>query len=102
MSIISRIKSMFAGGGIRSPKPTSSPIGEVTHYFDKAGVAVIKFNKRVSVGTRIRIYGATTDFFETLGSMQLEHIAIDAAEPNQEVGVKVGQRAREGDKVFAL
>lgn len=82
-------------------KPEGKPIGEVTHYYDKAGVAVVKFNKDVAVGTRVKFLGATTDFEETLGSMQLNHEPIQSAKKGQEVGVKVSDKVREGDSVYA-
>jgi putative protease len=77
------------------------PIGEVKHYYGGIGVAVIKFNKAVKVGDRIRIKGATSDFEETLSSMQYEHKAIQSAKKGQEVGVKVSEKVREGDKVYS-
>lgn len=100
MSILSFIKSIFGGGGAGAGKPTSAPIGEITHYYDKAGVAVIRFNKNVSAGTTVRILGATTDFTETLNSMQFDHKEISQAEKGKEVGVKVSRKARDGDKVY--
>lgn len=99
MSILSSIKAMF--GGAKVAKPTTPPIGEVTHYYDKAGVAVVRFNKKVSVGTSVRFHGATTDFTETIGSMQLDHEAVDSAEAGKEIGIKVKSKARDGDKVYS-
>lgn len=78
------------------------PIGEVRHYYGGIGVAVIKFNKAVKVGDRIHIKGATTDFEETLSSMQYDHKAIESAKKGQEVGVKVSGKVREGDKVYEI
>lgn len=101
MSILSSLKSLFGGGG-KKDASQSAPIGEVTHYYDKAGVAVIKFNKKVAVGTSVRIFGATTDFKETLNSMQLDHAPVQEAEAGKEIGVRVSKKAREGDKVFAI
>lgn len=77
-------------------------IGEVTHYYDKAGVAVVKFKVGVPVGTRVKFVGVTTDFEEELKSMQLEHEAIKKAGKGMEVGVKVSQKAREGDRVYKV
>ena len=76
------------------------PIGEVTHYFNNLGVAIVKFNKEVEVGETIHFKGATTDFTHKIESMQLEHEGIDKAKKGQEVGIKVGERVREGDQVF--
>lgn len=76
------------------------PIGEVTHYYGKLGVAIVKFNKAVSAGVRVKFKGATTDFEETLGSLEYDHKPIEAAKKGQEVGVKVGGKVREGDEVY--
>lgn len=78
------------------------PIGEVTHYYSKIGVAIIKFFKTVPLGTKVRFRGATTDFEQTINSMQFDHTSISEAKKNQEVGVKVDQKVREGDKVFEV
>lgn len=77
------------------------PIGKVTHFFDKIGVAIVKFNKGIEVGEKVKFKGATTDFEETIKSMQFDHKAISAAKKNQEVGIKVKEKVREGDSVFA-
>lgn len=85
----------------KSPQAPKGPrIGEVTHYFGGIGVAIIKFTKAVPVGTTIHIKGATTDFTETIGSLQYDHREITEAKKGQEVGVKVSEKVREGDEVY--
>lgn len=76
------------------------PIGTVTHYYGNLKVAIVKFNKAQKAGVRVRFKGATTDFEDTLGSMQFEHQDISTAEKGQEVGVKVKDKVREGDEVY--
>ncbi len=76
------------------------PIGVVTHYYGKIGVAIVKFNKELKKGTKVRFKGATTDFEEVISSLQYDHKDIEVAEKGKEVGVKVSQRVREGDKVY--
>lgn len=76
------------------------PIGEVTHYYGGLGVAIVKFKKTVKVGDRLRFKGATTDFEETVKSMQYDHKDIKEAKKGKEVGIKVGEKVREGDKVY--
>ena len=78
------------------------PIGEVTHYFNNIDVVIVKFNKAVNTGESIRFKGATTDFTHKIESMQLEHEGIDKAKKGQEVGIKVGERVRTGDKVYKV
>lgn len=77
------------------------PIGEVTHYYGGIGVAIIKFNKAVKAGTAVRFEGATTNFEQTLDSMQFDHKEVKSAAKGKEIGVKVKDKVRDGDKVFA-
>lgn len=76
------------------------PIGVVTHFFGGIGVAIVKFNASVSVGAKVRFQGATTDFDETIKSMQYDHKDIETAKKGQEVGIKVEEKVREGDEVY--
>lgn len=84
------------------PKKASAPkpVGAVTHFFGHIGVAIIKFTKPVEVGAMLHFKGATTDFKETVQSMQFDHKPIEKAKKGQEVGIKVGDKVREGDEVY--
>lgn len=78
------------------------PIGKVTHYYGNIEVAIVKFNKAVKKGMRIRFCGATTDFDQSLESMQFNHKDVAAAKKGQEVGVKVQEKVREGDEIYEV
>lgn len=82
-------------------KPLGKPIGVVTHYFSHLEVAIVKFSKSIDVGAKIRFKGSTTDFEEPIKSMQYDHKPIETAKKGQEVGIKVGDKVREGDEVYA-
>lgn len=75
-------------------------IGEVTHFFDKISVAIIKLSAPLKVGDKIKIKGATTDFEEEVDSIQLDHEQLEEGEVGQEIGIKVKEKTREGDEVF--
>lgn len=77
-------------------------IGEVTHYYSKIGVAIVKFFKTVPVGTRIKFHGSTTDFEQVISSMQKDYKEVSEAKKGDEVGIKVDSKVREGDKVFEI
>lgn len=77
-------------------------VGEVTHYWRKIGVAGIKVTATLSVGDTIRIRGATTDFEQDVGSMQIEHQDVETAKKGQEVGLKVKEKVRRGDTVYKV
>ena len=76
------------------------PIGEVTHYYGKIGVAIVRFSKTVPQGTKVRFRGATTDFEQVIDSIELDHKKVSEAPKNKEVGIKVKEKVREGDKIF--
>jgi translation elongation factor EF-1alpha len=77
-------------------------IGVVTHYFTKIGVAIVELGNTLSVGDRILIKGMTTDFEQTVDSMQIEHEDVDKAGSGQSIGLKVKDRVREGDTVYKV
>ena len=77
-------------------------IGEVTHYFNKIGVAVIKLTDNLKSGETIHIKGATTDFSQKVESMQIEHETIDEAKKGESIGLKVSKPVREKDKVYRV
>lgn len=78
-------------------------IGTVTHYFSKAGVAAIRITDgQLSVGDTIHVVGHTSDFTQTVDSMQVEHAPVQVARPGDQVGLKVVAHAREHDKVYRV
>lgn len=77
-------------------------IGEVTHYYSHLEVAIVKFNRKVKVGETVRFKGHTTDFTETIDSIQYDHKDASEAKSGQEVGIKVSEKVRQGDKVLEV
>ncbi len=77
-------------------------VGEVTHYWGQIAVAGIKVTAALSQGDTVRIKGATTDFEQTVGSMQIEHQNIETAKKGQEIGLKVKEKVRRGDTVYKV
>ena len=80
--------------------PEETPIGEVSHYFSKAGVAAIELSDRLAVGQRIHIRGHTTDLITSVDSMQIEHEQVAQAGPGASIGIKVSEKVRPGDMVY--
>jgi translation elongation factor EF-1alpha len=83
-------------------KPQERPIGKITHYFGKIGVGIIDLTDALKVGDTIHIKGATADFVQPVGSMQVEHEQVQEAKAGQVIGIKVDERAHEGDAVFLV
>jgi translation elongation factor EF-Tu-like GTPase len=74
--------------------------GRITHFFSKIGVAVVELTAPLAVGDSILVKGPSTDFEQTVESMQIEHKNIQRAEAGQSIGLKLLQRARERDAVY--
>lgn len=77
-------------------------IGEITHYFGNIGVAVFKLSGTVKVGDKIKIKGHTTDFEQEIKEMQIDHKPVETAKKGDDVGVKVDDKVREGDKIYLV
>ncbi len=78
-------------------------VGKVTHYWAKIGVAGIEITAgELRVGDTIRFLGHTTDFTQTLDSMQVEHQAVEVARAGDSVGLKVADHVRDHDEVLKV
>ena len=81
-------------------EPELIEVGKITHFFSKINVAVVELKETLSVGDKIRIQGPTTDFEQTVTSMQIEHESVKTAKAGQSIGLKVDDRVREQDIVY--
>lgn len=77
-------------------------VGEVTHYFGKISVAVLKIDKGIKLGESLHFVGKHTDFSQEIDSLQIEHQDVTEAEAGSDVAMKVKDRVRSGDAVFRL
>ena len=78
-------------------------IGEITHYFSRIQVVVLKITGgKLCVGENIRIQGKGTDFAQKVQSLQIESVDVKSANKGQLVGLKVRKKARPGDKVYKI
>jgi putative protease len=78
-------------------------IGKITHYFSKINVGVLELSRgSVKVGDTLHIKGHTTDYYQKIQSMQVEHAPVEFAEKGMQVGLKVEASVREGDLVLKV
>ena len=77
-------------------------VGTISHYFRKIQVAGVRVSTRLEIGDQILIIGRTTALEQTVASMELDNIPIEAAEAGQDVGIKVIDRVRKRDQVYKL
>lgn len=78
------------------------PIGKITHYYDKIGVAIIELSGALKVGDKIKIEGGKNEFDQTIEEMQVDHKPVSAAQAGDAVGIKVKEKIREGALVLKL
>ncbi|MFI5240996.1 MAG: hypothetical protein ACHQUA_01030 [Microgenomates group bacterium] len=76
-------------------------VGNVIHYYDKIGVAIVELDNTLSVGDKIKFVRGGEDLFEQkVDSIQIEHQKVDSAGRSQVVGIQTGQIVKEGAEVF--
>ncbi|MBI4543547.1 MAG: hypothetical protein HY705_11015 [Gemmatimonadetes bacterium] len=82
---------------------TEQPIGVVTHYFGGPSVAVVRVSEgELASGDRVRFLGHTTDFTETITSMEVNHQKVERARAGEEVAIQVIGRVRQHDRVLKV
>ena len=77
-------------------------VGKVADFFAHPVVAGIELTGGLKVGDKIHIKGHTTDLEMTVGSMQIDNAAVEAAKAGDSIGVKVSERVRSGDTVYKI
>jgi putative protease len=78
-------------------------IGIVFKYFAKPEVAAIRIESgTLNVGDRISIQGATTDFEQTVDSMEIDNEKVESAGAGQSVGIRTADRVRPNDIVYKI
>ncbi|HBL52380.1 MAG: hypothetical protein A3D24_04030 [Candidatus Blackburnbacteria bacterium RIFCSPHIGHO2_02_FULL_39_13] len=82
---------------------TETKVGQVTHFYDKIGVAVVELTGDLSTGDKIRFVRGGEDLFEQeVGSLQIEHEKIEKAQAGQAIGLKVTQEIKDGAEVYKI
>jgi len=87
---------------VKKAKEKGKIIGTVTHYFPKVRAAVVKLKTPLSIGDVVKIKGHTTDFKQSVTSMQIDHVPINSAKKGQEIGLLVDSRVRKNDTVYKI
>jgi len=84
------------------PLPSKTEVGKVSHYFTNIGVAVVDLKTELKVGDKVSIEGQTTNFIQTVISMQVNRKPVPKARKGESIGLKILYRARPGDIVYRL
>ena len=77
-------------------------IGQITHYFNRIGVAVLALDEGLKNGDRVHIAGHTTDFTQTVESLEVEHHPVEMVGPGAQVALKVDAPVRPGDVIYKI
>ena len=78
-------------------------VGKVKKFFAKPSVAAIEITSGIlRIGDKLRFSGHTTDFQETITSMQVNNQPVEEARAGDLIGVKVQARVRENDTVYRV
>jgi hypothetical protein len=81
----------------------SKPVraGVVRHTFHRAGAALVALELPLSVGDRIHVRGATSDFLAEVASLRVGGSEVVRAEAG-EASLALPARARAGDVLYVL
>jgi putative protease len=82
-AIITPVITFSADKGGAGKQMEGKKVGEITHYYSKISVGIIKLTDTLNVGDTIQIKGATTDFEQSVDEMQYDHENIESAEAGQ-------------------
>lgn len=77
-------------------------IGTITHYYGHLSVGLVELQDALKVGETIHIKGHTSDFTQTVESMQIEHADVTEATAGKTIGLKVSQKVHPRDKVYKV
>ena len=78
-------------------------IRSISNYFSTISVAAFEIEAgKLSVGDTVHIKGHTTNITESVISIQMENEGIETAKKGDDIGIKVSQKVRGGDKVFVV
>src|SRR3989304_3889806 len=75
-------------------------IGQVSHYYDHLKVAVLALTDVIRVDDDVHIVGHTTDFYQKVTSLQINHQSVFEAQPGQDVALMASRRVRLHDVVY--
>lgn len=82
--------------------PQEFYVGEITHYFPKISVVVVKVEEHpILIADTILVKGSA-DFSQKVQSLQVESKDVRFARKGELVGLQVIQPAKPGDKVYKI
>jgi putative protease len=77
-------------------------IGRVSDFFARPVVAGIDLTGSLKIGDKLHIVGHTTNLEFVIESLQIHNADVSEANPGDEVGIKVPDRVRRGDRILRV
>ncbi|MBP8600509.1 MAG: hypothetical protein KBI45_01925 [Candidatus Saccharicenans sp.] len=78
-------------------------VGRVSHYFSKIQVGVARITGNgLKVGDVVHIKGHSSDFFQKIESLQIEHQPVEEVKAGEEVAFKVDFPVRQNDIILKV
>jgi putative protease len=77
-------------------------IGKITHYYGHLSVGIIELSDTLKTGDSIHIKGHSSDFTQSVDSIQIEHANVSEAKAGDIIGIKVIQKVHPHDKVYKV
>jgi len=77
-------------------------IGRITHYYGHLGVGIIELSDTLKIGDTIHIKGHSSDFNQSVDSIQIEHASVPEAKAKDVIGIKVTSKVHPNDKVYKV
>jgi selenocysteine-specific translation elongation factor len=77
-------------------------VGTISDFFARPVVAGITLSGKIKLGDKLHILGHTTDMELAVDSMQINNVNVTEAKAGDNIGIKVGDRVRRGDKVYKV
>ena len=78
-------------------------VGVVVKFFAKPSVAAIEVTDgSIRQGDKLRYKGHTTDFTDTVESIQIDNQPVEEAKAGDLIGVKVKEKVRENDLIYMI
>lgn len=78
------------------------PIGKVTHYYDKLGVAVLDLSSgSIKIGDQLKFKDGEEEFTQVVESLQVDHKSVDSVKAGDSFGLKVNQSTKVGTQVYS-
>ncbi len=81
--------------------PNLVKVGEITHYFDRIKVGVVKITAgTILIGDKLTMAGDNSRFVQKVWSMQIESQDVKVAKKGQLIGLKLDKPVAVGNLVY--